>query len=103
MNGEDVDPHNCLFINPAIPKLQDVLAQLAQPEWDDSSGKLRIKKQPHEAGEQEPDSPDAYDAAISWRFARMRGGAWCREIDVFCEREGVVRRSHREDEMNDPR
>ena len=79
VNGEDVDPHNCLFINPAIPKLQDVLAQLAQPEWDDSSGKLRIKKQPHEAGEQEPDSPDAYDAAIMAFCSDARRGLVSRD------------------------
>lgn len=62
--GEEVNPDDCLFINPQIPNLPDILAELAQPEWDDASGKLRIKKQPREPGEAEPPSPDAYDATV---------------------------------------
>ena len=64
LDGEKIDPEFCLFINPDIPELRDVLAQLAQPEWDDSSGKLRIDKQPREPGEAKPPSPDAYDGTI---------------------------------------
>lgn len=65
MAGEDdVDPHLCLFIDPSIPNLRDVLAQLAQPEYTDASGKLKIDKQPRDPGEPEPPSPDAYDSAI---------------------------------------
>ena len=64
MAGEAVDPHRCLFINPDIPHLADVLAQLAQPEWTDRTGKLKIEKQPREPGEAIPPSPDDYDSTI---------------------------------------
>lgn len=64
LKGEDVDPEHCLFINPEIPHLDDVLSQLAQPEWDDDSGKMRIDKKPKGPGEPEPPSPDAYDAVV---------------------------------------
>ena len=64
VNGEDIDPHKCLFINPDIKNLEDILAELSQPEWDDNDGKLKINKKPREPGEQEPPSPDCYDAAI---------------------------------------
>ena len=64
VDGEHVDPYDCLFVNPELPHLEDVLAQMAQPEFDDKTGKLKIDKQPREAGEQPPPSPDAYDAAI---------------------------------------
>ena len=64
MAGENIDPDTCLFINPEIPRLEEVLSQMAQPEWNDDTGKMRIKKQPKHPGEPEPPSPDAYDAAI---------------------------------------
>lgn len=64
MNGEDVDPHKCLFINPKIRNIDSVLAILAQPEWEDKTGKLKVIKQPKEAGEQAPPSPDEYDAVV---------------------------------------
>ena len=64
VKGEDVDPHDCLFLNPDIPRLGDFMAQMAQPEWSDDTGKLKIDKQPHKAGETEPKSPDAYDAVV---------------------------------------
>ena len=58
--GDDIDPHKCLFISTAIPNLSRFLAQLSQPEWDDSqTGKVMILKQ----DEDEP-SPDLYDAAV---------------------------------------
>ena len=57
-----VRPEECLFISPHIEHLEDVLMQMAQPEWDDGSGKLRIDKQPRKPGQAEPPSPDAYDA-----------------------------------------
>ena len=63
-NGEDVNPHECLFIDPNLPHLEDVLAEMAQPEYDDSTGKMRIDKQPHGPGEQKPPSPDGWDSAI---------------------------------------
>ena len=62
--GEKVDIGKCLFINPKIKDVEDVLADLAQAEWDDAmTGKLRIEKQPREAGEAKPPSPDCFDAA----------------------------------------
>ena len=64
LDGENVDPELCLFIHPEIPNLKRVLAAMAQPEWDDGTGKLKIDKQPREPGETEPPSPDEYDAAI---------------------------------------
>ena len=64
IKGEPVDPHECLFINPDIDRIDDVLAELAQPEWDDSTGKLKIDKQPRDAGESKPLSPNAYDSTI---------------------------------------
>ena len=61
---ETIDPHKCLFINPEIPKLADALAELAQPEWNDDAGKLKVDKQPREPGESKPASPNAYDAVV---------------------------------------
>ena len=61
-NGEDVEPTQCLFINPALlkaPDTQNLLEQLNQPIWDDDGGKYKIDKAP----EDEP-SPDMYDATI---------------------------------------
>ena len=64
MAGESITPEKCLFINPDIKNLSDVLAELAQPEWNDDTGKLKIDKKPKEPGEAEPPSPDSYDATI---------------------------------------
>ena len=64
LKGGAVSPEKCLFINPEIKDLSDKLAVLAQPEWDDSTGKLRIAKRPKGPGEPEPPSPDDYDATI---------------------------------------
>ena len=61
--GEDVDAGKCLFINPEIPRLTDFLREMSQAEWRDDTGKLRVDKQPHGPGEQEPPSPDMFDAA----------------------------------------
>lgn len=62
MSGEDVDPHKCLFINPNIPNLEDMMADMSQAEWDDDTGKLRVVKQPHGPGEALPPSPDVFDS-----------------------------------------
>ena len=62
LKGEDVDPHKCLMINPDIPRLDVMLADMSQAVWDDSSGKYRIDKQPRGPGEPLPPSPDAFDA-----------------------------------------
>ena len=74
VDGDDVDPSRCLFINPAIPQLEDIMAQLAQPEWNDDTGKLRVEKQPHAPGESKPPSPDGYDCVILSCAADSRKG-----------------------------
>lgn len=64
-DGEAVDPARCLFVSPDIPRLEEYLAQLAQPQWDENpSGKLTIDKSPDDAP-----SPDLYDAT-ALAFAR---------------------------------
>ena len=67
MEGDDVDPDKCLFINPNIPGLEQYLAQLTQPQWYDNpiNEKITIDKR----GELEGDSPDEYDATVL-AFAR---------------------------------
>ncbi|MYB35891.1 MAG: PBSX family phage terminase large subunit [Gammaproteobacteria bacterium] len=60
MAGRPVDPADCLFINPEIKRKEDLLAQLAQPVWDEGrAGKLQIDKDPDDVA-----SPDAYDGTI---------------------------------------
>ncbi len=75
-NGDtSVDPDNCLFINPALPNLSSVLAEMAQPEWTDRTGKVKIEKQPKAPGSSvEPPSPDIYDAVImAFSYDARRG------------------------------
>ena len=60
--GESVDPGKCLFINPETPNLESCLADMAQAEWDDSTGKMRVIKQPRLPGGSLPPSPDVFDA-----------------------------------------
>lgn len=59
LDGEDVDPETCLFINPAIKNLEAVLAVMSQPEERDDlkSGKVDIDKSPNDAP-----SPHEFDA-----------------------------------------
>ena len=59
MEGEDIDLGTCLVINPAIEALEGFLAQLAQPEYDETStGKVEIAKGPKDAP-----NPDLFDAS----------------------------------------
>ncbi len=59
MEGEDIDLGTCLVINPAIDVLEGFLAQLAQPEYDETStGKVEIAKGPKDAP-----NPDLFDAS----------------------------------------
>ena len=74
MDGENVPLDRCLFVNPAIEKLEDVMAQCAQPEWSDDAGKLKVDKQPREIGQPKPASPDAYDSIILAFSADSRRG-----------------------------
>ena len=63
LEGQDIDPDSCLFIDPAGgPRLRQFLADLSQPRWYDSptSGKITVDKR----GELKGDSPDAFDAAV---------------------------------------
>ena len=62
MVGDQVDTGQCLFIDPSIPNLEDLLAEFAQPEWNDATGKLRVDKRPRAPGESLPPSPDGFDA-----------------------------------------
>ena len=72
--GERVDPGKCLFINPEMPCLDDFLREMSQAEWKDDTGKIRIDKQPHGPGEQEPPSPDMFDAArLSFSYDARNG------------------------------
>ena len=60
VGGEDIDPEECLFINPSIPYLDNYLAQLSQPQWsEDISGRIKIDKAPNNSP-----SPDLYDATV---------------------------------------
>lgn len=66
MAGEaDIDPYRCLFINPDIYRLDEFMAQLSQPSWEENpTGKVAIVKR-----DEEEASPDLYDAAVL-AFAR---------------------------------
>lgn len=61
LEGESVDPADCLFINPDIVESNDTKGlreQLNQPVWDDrDGGKIRIDKNPDDVK-----SPDMFDA-----------------------------------------
>ena len=72
--GDKVDPHKCLYINPDIPYLSDVLSDMSVAEWDDKSGKYRVEKQPRKAGAQPPPSPDFFDAGRLAYGYDARGG-----------------------------
>ena len=50
IEGEDIDLGTCLVVNPAIDVLEGFLAQLAQPEYDETTtGKVEISKGPKDA------------------------------------------------------
>ena len=67
MNGNTKVPAGaCLWIQPGVKKLRQLMVQMAQPEERESvAGKMVIEKQPKPEGStNEPPSPDSYDAAI---------------------------------------
>ena len=65
LDGEDVNPEHCLNIQSrGIHDLDRYLLDLTQPVWDDSTGRIKITKDPDEKG-----SPDMYDATVL-AFAR---------------------------------
>ena len=58
MDGDAVDPARCLFIDNGIPRLEQYLAELAQPTWREGvTGKTELIKR----DDDEP-SPDLFDA-----------------------------------------
>lgn len=67
LNGDKLDPRDCLFIPDNLPGLEELVAQLCQPQWRDNptSGKYEIDKR----GEESEKSPDLFDAACL-AFAR---------------------------------
>ena len=61
MNGENVNPMDCLFINPDIPILSEYKAELSQPEHhEQQTSKIQIDKKPDNI----ESSPDLYDATV---------------------------------------
>ena len=68
LDGQDVDPKTCLFINPAIPRLETFLTDMTQPirRVNQLTGKWELDKR---GGDENAESPDAFDAA-SLAFAR---------------------------------
>lgn len=61
MNGEDIDPMQCLFIDPRIPDLEHILGEWSQPtrRWNVVTGKWEVEK-----AAVDEKSPDRYDALI---------------------------------------
>ena len=59
LDGERVNPADCLFIDGGIAKLEEMKNHFVQPEWNENpSGQVVIDKDPEEVG-----SPDMFDAA----------------------------------------
>ena len=74
LDGQQVDPGHCLFINPEIPILEDALADMSRAEWTDETGKYRVIKQPRLPGGPLPPSPDIFDAArLAYAYDARRG------------------------------
>lgn len=68
LGGAEVNPQQCLFINPEIPKLEAFLADLTQPvrRRGLATGKWELDKR---GADGDGDSPDAFDA-LCLAFAR---------------------------------
>ena len=60
VRGEDVDPQKCLFINPQIERMDDLVIQLVQPVW---TAKRDRKMSLDKHGLEKRASPDRFDAA----------------------------------------
>ncbi len=70
INGEDIAPEKCFFINGKIENINAVLKELSQPLYDeDGSGKIKVIKTPD--GEV---SPNAYDSVIMAKAYDIRNG-----------------------------
>ena len=80
LDGDDaatsVNIDRCLFIPPDTPHIKSYMAQLSQPEWDQSSrGRLTVEKQPKisQTSDEAP-SPDMYDAtALAFAYDSNAG------------------------------
>ena len=61
MNGDKVDPMDCLFIDPqGIREFEEFKAELAQPQWKyDTAMRMVAVKADEKAGERSPDFGDA--------------------------------------------
>ena len=47
LDGNDVDSHDCFFIDPHFPGRDQFLTELSQPVWEEqSTGKVRLIKAP---------------------------------------------------------
>ena len=65
LNGENIDPDRCLFIDPRIPGLEMYLNEMTQPLWrENNSGKLEIDKMGR--SDKSPDRYDATALAFAW-------------------------------------
>ena len=61
VDGEKVDPIDCLFLDPnGIEDIEEFKAQLSQPKWKhDTAGRMVAVKADEEKGERSPDLGDA--------------------------------------------
>ena len=65
IDGESMDPRKCLFINPDIPRIEELLGEMSQPTWRENElGKVTLTKR-----DETEASPDLYDAVVL-AFAR---------------------------------
>ena len=64
--GVSVDPNDCLFINPRIPRITEYIRQLTQPVYRQSPTSGRLEMDKREGREK---SPDKYDGTVM-AFAR---------------------------------
>lgn len=60
LDGEKIEPNNCLFISSAkIAKLEDYLSELSQASYEQEDGKLMVDKSPDDSA-----SPNMADATV---------------------------------------
>ena len=60
IEGGDIDPQDCFFINGKIENINKLLSELSQPTYDeDSSGRVKVDKDPDDKG-----SPNLYDCTV---------------------------------------
>jgi len=59
LDGQKVDLDKCFFVSSKIDDLDQLLVQMAQPVYDDGSGKIKLDKDPDGIG-----SPNKWDAVL---------------------------------------